>query len=872
MKIMIRRMPSWKLCILSLSIFAVAMPIIFPTDAAEDSESVEIIRDIWGTPHIFANSSEGAFFGLGYATAQDRMFQMEYSRRIVKGTISEIVGEKGLQSDKQWRTIGWYRNAQETAKNIDESTKLLLQAYSDGINHYLQENGDLLYLFQEYGINPEPWTPADSIACWYRISYFFNGLDNSEADNLHNFESLIEQLGFEEATHQLLPDLKIDESGAIVQETDMNPSLIMEIETYLGNHGYNNTVAPKILAQEDSPKASHNWVISGNRTTTGTAILHSDPQITIFAPSLWYEFHISGGEFDARGIGLAGAPAMIIGWNRNIAWGATAAKADVVDQYRLEINPENPNEYSYDGIYRPMEIREEEINLPNGTLIPMTVRNTLLGPVVTSLNPNSGFDEFAMQHAEVYRSNSCSLTSLMLLMKAKSYEDFNAAIANYMSPSLHMIYGDKNGNIAYQLLAGISLRSAEFPFFGAVAQPGNSSIYLWQDIIPKKYLPNTFNPPNGAISTANNLAAGTWYPIPTSFGTGDTIRSWRLRERLSMQDIFTPEDVLAIHQDTVNPAVREIVRLSRYINANTSLTLTTQAQRALTALQDWNGQFNSSQSAYPLISNFNLMFRASNTPLATIYGGGEGGLCNFAKKIKQDLDTNIQYVPTEDEKNYVDTLLKNAWTKTTTELGSDQSQWLQNYDHKIYIKFENNLENFGSLDPGADMTSQPLMCKHTATVLSQHGNSYSQNVRFDNIDLSLSILPPGTSEKPTSPLFNNQMPIWTEGSLHAAPLTRQIAQEDATNTMKLVFPPTAIPTQAPSPTPMPKHTAKPTGTPITTPTPITTYSPSYTSTPQPKSTPTTSALSITSETSYLIVGASAATAIAVIFLILKRRK
>ena len=866
------RKPSLKaLFTLLLLLLAVTIAIMIPTDAVAGSETVEIIRDIWGTPHIFANSSEGAFFGLGYATAQDRMFQMEYSRRIVKGTISEIVGEKGIQSDKQWRTLDWYRNAQETAENIDESAQLLLQAYSEGVNHYLQEKGNLLYLFQEYGISPEPWTPADSIACWYRISYYFNSLDNGEVDNLHKFENLIEQIGFDEATRQFLSDPIIDESGAIVQETVMDSSLIAEIETYMRNHGFNDTGTPQILTQEEMPKASHNWVIGGNRTTTGTAILHSDPQITIFTPSLWYEFHISGGEFDARGIGLAGAPAMLIGWNRNIAWGATAAKADVEDQYRLEINPQNPNEYWYNGTYRPMEIREEKINLSNGTRIILTCRKTLLGPVVTPLNPNGGLDEFAMQHAEVYKNNSCSLTSLMLLMKANSYENFTAAIANYMSPSVHMIYGDKYGNIAYQLLAGIPLRSSEFPFFGAVAQPGNSSVYLWQEIIPKKYLPNALNPPSGAISTANNLAVGTWYPIPTNFGTGDTIRSWRLRERLSMQDVFTPEDVLAIHQDTINPAVREIVRLARYIKTNTSLALTTQAQRALDALQDWTGQFNSSQSAYPLVSNFNLMFRASNTPLAAIYGGGEGGLCSFAKKIKQDLDTNLQYVPTEDEKNYVDVLLKNAWTKTTTELGSDQSKWLQNYDHSIYIKYENNLENFGSLDPNDDIVSPPLMCKHTATILSQHGNSYSQNVRFDNIDFSLSILPPGISENPISPLFINQIPIWAEGKLHAAPLTRQIVQENAVSVILLAFPPASNPTKTPEDSTA--SASNPAGYESPTPTstaPSPSVTPPFTS-PTPSASPNIQRLSLPIEIVYATAVVVAVIIIAIVLIIRKSK-
>ena len=776
---------------------------LVPRDVVSGSETIEIVRDYWGIPHIFASSSEGVFYGLGYATAQDRMFQMEYSRRIVKGIISELVGEKGLQSDKLWRTIGWYRNAQQTANNLDSQTSQLLQAYSEGVNHYLQETDNLLYLFENYGITPEQWTVADSIACWYRLSYHFSGLDKGEVSNLYKFEELTEQIGFEEATKQLFTSPIIDETGAIVQEQDMNPDLIAEIKTYLTDYGYDTNYTWPTSKMEEQPKASHAWVVGGNRTATGTAILHSDPQLLIYSPSIWYEFHISGGEFDARGIGVAGAPSMLIGWNRDIAWGATAAKGDIVDLYRLEINPQNANEYLYDGSYRTMEVFNEEIALRNGTRIPIKYRNTVLGPVVTSLLSNSGRDDFAMQHAEVYNTSLCSLKSGIELMKANDYESFRSAIENYLSPSIHMIYGDKNGNIAYQLLSGIPLRSAEYPFFGRVAQPGNSSAYNWKEIIPKRYLPHTFNPASGAISTANNMAVGSWYPLPISFGTGDTIRSWRLRERLSMKSVFSQEDVLAIHQDTVNPAVRELVRLAHHITDNLNQTLSSQALRALDALQSWNGQYNTSQSVYPLISNFNLMFRSTNTPLALVYGGGEGGLCSFAKKINHDLNINPYYVPTEDEKNYVDSLLENAWTKTLTDFGSNPSEWLENYDQTVYVKYQNNLENLGTLDANTDFTSPPLICKHTATILSQHGNSYSQNVRFDSIDLSKSVLPPGVSEDSNSPFFDNQISFWVEGELHPSPLSRGIILTEATSTTSLSYPPTPTPSPTPTESPTP---------------------------------------------------------------------
>jgi penicillin amidase len=768
-----------------LSLLLVAFFTAIARSGTFDGERVEIIRDNWGVPHIFADTSEDALFGLGYATAEDRMFQMEYSRRIVQGRISEIIGESGLESDKLWRTIGWYRNAQEAAENMDFETRMLLEAYSAGVNAYLEEKNDqLLYLFDEYGIHPNPWTVADSIACWYRLSLRFSNIDRNELSNLHHFEELIDQVGWEEAIEQMFETPIVDESGAIVQQEDVDPELIAEIAEYIGVHGYDIDEVESYASEIPLITASHAWVVGGNRSTTGSAILHSDPQITIYAPSLWYEFHISGGDFDARGIGVAGAPGMLIGWNNNIAWGATAAGGDLNDLFRLNINQSNHNQYYYDGEIKDIELFEEEITVKNERNVPVTYRRTVWGPLVTSLLSDvAPGEEIAMKHAEVHNSSICSLQAMMKIMQASDWETFQEAIENYMSPAIHLIYGDKNGNIGYQLLAGLPLRSAEWSHFGRICHPGNSSQYDWQEVIPKKYIPHVFNPSSGVISTANNMAVGSWYPLPISFGTGDTIRSWRLRERLTMFPEFSQEDMLDIHRDTVNPAVREMVRLAQQIVYNQDQNLSEEATNALGILDSWNGEYNTAQPAFPLIENLNLMFRPNVTPLASTYGGGQAGLCYFAKTVKMNLDQDPDYVPMTEERDFIDFLLKDAWQKTVNKYGVDPSQWLRQYDKTILLEFEKNLENFESFDPNNNFRSPGLDCKHTNTILSQHGNSYSQNVRFDDIDLSKSVLPPGLSENPSSPYFDNQILLWSSGQLHQSPLSREAIKESATRTV-----------------------------------------------------------------------------------------
>jgi len=758
------------------------------TILADSGETVEIFRDNWSIPHVFANTSAGAFFGLGYATAEDRMFQMEYSRRIIQGRISEIVGEEGIESDKVWRTLGWYEVAKKMEMSLDLETRRLLRAYADGVNTYLTENS-LLYLFNAYGIEPEPWAVADCIACWFRLAKFTGTLDANEVANFYKFEKLVQELGWDQAIQQMSQPPIVDESGAIVRQEDMDPGLIAEIEQYAADHGYSQYGTGLYLSGIDVPKCSHAWVIGGNRTSTGSAILHSDPQITITAPPLWYEFHICGGDFNCRGIGVAGSPAMLVGWNQNVSWGVTASGADEYDLFKLDINPSNPNQYQYDGIYRDMEIRQETITYRAGGSIILTCRQTVWGPVVTSLIPDVRLgDEFALKHAEVFDHSKCSLQAEIRMMKAYSWESFEEAIENYTAPVVHLIYGDKMGNIGYCFMANVPMRSRRSPLAGKIAQYGNSSEFDWQEIIPKRYLPHSFNPSTGVLSTANNMPVGSWYPLSLGVGTGgtgDSVRSWRLRERLSMQSTFSQEDVLGVHTDTVSPAARDITRLGRHITYVLGLNLSQEAMHALEALGPWNGECNATESNYPLVQNFYLFFRRSVTPLTLIYGGGEAGLCYFLKTVDNKLNQNASYVPTTDEKNYVDLSLRTTWTNTVNLYGSNSSEWLMKFDKTIFISYESNLEGFGSLDPTKDFVSPELQCLNLGTILSQTGNSYSQDVRFDNIDLSKSVMPPGASENSSSPFFDDQIPIWAKGELHEAPLSRQ-SIENMTTSLTLI--------------------------------------------------------------------------------------
>ncbi|MHB8897199.1 MAG: penicillin acylase family protein, partial [Thermoguttaceae bacterium] len=293
----------------------------------EDNGSVELIRDRWGVPHVFAQSDAGAMYGLGYATAQDRAFQMHYMLRILQGRLAETIGnvpkgrgdETALDNDRFMRTVGFYRAAQSAAGNLDPESRGLLDAYCAGVNAYTREHRDELHpLFKKLEWTPEPWTPADCIASWWHLGQFF------ATDGLHDlmqYRNLAQGTVRDprqargrggpptavESTEDLTP-LGPDDAAAVVGREDVADAWIQKTHAYLREHGYANAEGGGAgQGGAEGPKFSHAWVADGKTTGTGSATLVSKPQTPVTNPPLFYEFHICGKTFDVRGCGVPGS-------------------------------------------------------------------------------------------------------------------------------------------------------------------------------------------------------------------------------------------------------------------------------------------------------------------------------------------------------------------------------------------------------------------------------------------------------------------------------------------------------------------------------------------------------------------------------------
>ncbi|OHB74640.1 MAG: hypothetical protein A2Z25_10450 [Planctomycetes bacterium RBG_16_55_9] len=765
-----------------------------------ESRDIELLRDTWGVPHIFAKTDAGAMYGLGYATAEDRAFQMYYNLRIIQGRLAELVGDvkigvserfpqgrdSALQSDIKMRTIGYYRAAEQVAANLDGETLALLQAYSDGVNDYIRNHpNDLLYLFKKLDLEPEPWTPAACIVSWWRLALFFSG------DGLREIPAYYEIKAGQRQVRTFEPDDAVGEfrgrpvrdDASVIQRQDVTDEWVRKVMDFAVQHNLTRKVdSGPPLRLPPAPRFSHAWVVGKDKTTNHSAVLVSDPQTLVRNPSLFCEFHVSGKTFNARGVGVPGSPIILIGFSQSVAWGMTALGADQADLFVLKTDPNHPDQYLFDGRWRDMEVRNETIKIKNGQERIITIRQTHLGPVVTPLamGVRPG-DEVALKRIPICEPDRDTFEGALAMTRAKDVYEFQRAAGSWRFPSANCVFGDSKGNIGYKTILALPIRSTHALLDARAAHEGWSSENDWQGIAPHELLPQVINPKNGWLVTANHRPIASFYPIPMGISTGslgDSDRSWRLKERVLARESFNPQDVLDIHYDTIGPIKRDLVRLGYHLRDVLQYPLEEETLKALEYLEEWRAAGYKSEMAVKGTEIMNLMPMAFRQQFeaAVVYGGGISGLCNMLQTINARIEANPNAVLTEPEAEYVDLILRAAWRYGKSNYGDDPSKWHGLAQARLLetkLPYFSTLDGFESLDEEKDLTLPRLSCIEGGTIFSQQAQSYTQYVPINNADKAMALLPIGQSEHPDSPYRLSGYDLWSGGKLRPAPLSKE---------------------------------------------------------------------------------------------------
>ena len=544
------------------------LPVVNGTEGASGLKSpVEIVRDRWGVPHIFGDNLEDLVFAQGYVTAQDRLWQMEFSRRIGSGTLSEVLGASTLETDQFVRTIGFRRAAEAEWEKVDPETRGILEAFARGVNAYVESHPDKLPLeFTLLGFRPEPWQPVDSLT-WGKVMAWQLG-GNWDSEILR--AAMLRELG-EEMTRELLPGYPKD-----------GPTIVPAGVSYEG-------IGARAIASLRPIKetvgvvgiglGSNNWVVDGSKSITGKPLLADDPHLGVGMPAVWYEVHLCGGGLDVTGASFPGVPGVIIGHNRHIAWGVTNVGPDVQDLYIERINPANPNQYLYQDKWEDMRIIHEEIRV-KGRKEPVVleVRVTRHGPII---NPAvEGLDQPLAMRWTALEPGTVS-RSVLAINRASNWPEFRDALRYWSVPSQNFVYADTKGNIGYQTPGDIPIRAEGN---GLVPVPGWTGEYEWTGYIPFDELPTVYNPPTHYIATANNKVIGDDYRHHISYEWDPGYRARRIVQMLTAKDKLGPDDFRQMHLDQKSLFAADVLPHLARIKARDELT-----SKALDYLYNWDG-------------------------------------------------------------------------------------------------------------------------------------------------------------------------------------------------------------------------------------------------------------------------------------------
>jgi penicillin amidase len=391
-------------------------------------------------------------------------------------------------------------------------------------------------------------------------------------------------------------------------------------------------------------------------------------------------------------------------------------------------------------------------------------------------------DEVALKRVPLCEPQRDTSRGTLDMIRARDVHQFQKATAGWTFPSANCVFGDRQGNIGYQTLLSLPIRSARALLDDRAAHEGWDSANDWQGFLPAELLPQVINPAQGWLVSANHRPIASFYPVSLGISTGsagDTDRSWRLKERVkSHAGQFTPEDVLDIHYDTVASIKRDLVKLGYHLRDVQKYPLEEETLLALDYLERWRtagSKLEMSIKGTEILNLMPLAFR-QNFAAAVTYGGGLSGLCSMLQTINARIAANPQAPLLEEESEYVNLILRAAWRYGKANYGDDPSQWNERGKKALLaakMPYMSTLDGFGSLDPEKDITYPALRCTDGGTILSQQAQSYTQFVRLDDVDRSMSILPIGQSEHPDSPYRLSNYDLWGRGELHPAPVSRK---------------------------------------------------------------------------------------------------
>jgi penicillin amidase len=532
-------------------------------------------------PHIFAENDEDIYFLQGYVTAQHRLWQMEFQTHFAAGRVSEIVGERAVELDRNARRIGMVYGAQNSLKAMDSipEMKAVAEAYTKGVNAYINslEYKDLPLEYKILDYAPEAWTTL-------KISLLSKNmaltLSRGEAD--FEMANALRLFG-KQYLDVLYPDFLPEQDPIVNQPKQWTFSPIQPQAPALSPNIIGEYIQQRYQPPSNEGVGSNNWALAGSKTASGNAILCDDPHLQLSLPSIWYEMQLQTPSMNVYGVTIPGTPCITIGFTDSIAWGVTNAQRDVVDWYQIKFKDASKNEYLLDNKYIQTKKVVEEIKIKGGASFMDTVCYTVWGPVTFDDKFGTKNQKIPFAMRWVAHDLSAELMTFYKLNRGKSYNDYLEAMKYYSAPAQNFAFASVKGEVAMWVQGKYPVKwkgQGKFPL------DGTQSSQRWQDFIPQKQNVNAYNPSRGYVSSANQHPADSTYPYYVNANTYEYYRNRRINKVLDSLKGATVEDMKRLQNDNFNLQASE--SLPYFLAQLNEGALTPEGKAAYKMLAEWN--------------------------------------------------------------------------------------------------------------------------------------------------------------------------------------------------------------------------------------------------------------------------------------------
>lgn len=672
-----------------------------------------IQRDRRGIPHIQAASWQDAIFLQGYATAQDRLWQMDGLRRFGAGELAEVFGPSALPQDERSRGMQMKAMAERNSHALDPETRAVFAEYARGVNYFIDTNRDkysLEFSLPGHRYDPKPWTIADSIVVGLVMARDMTDLSNDDF-----------------------------ERGALLNAfTD--PAKF-------------RTLYPPVEGQYVAP-GSNAWAVSGSHSVDGKPLAANDPHLRYGIPGTWHLVHLKAPGLNVSGAALPGVPGVITGHNEQIAWGVTNLGADVMDLY-VENMDERTGRYIFQGKAEQAQLDRQFIAVKGQKPVELATWVTRHGPVIIRQNGKTYSMKWSAADGFGY--------PFFDLDRAQNWTEFRAALNKFWVPGQNFIYADRAGNIGYQATGGVPIRKN---FDGNVPLDGSSGQFEWGGYIPFEQLPSVYNPAGGLIVTANQDPFPPRYSYTVDGGFADQYRADQIKARLLAKPKLTVSDMLAIQKDVFS-AYDYFLGQQAIAACAKSSPKDDVVRQAVDVLRVWNGQMDKDEAA-PFIAE--LLSGELRTSLVSLnLRSGQQSVTPRVLPKQGVVEQLLRSRPTgwvahDDWDAWLLANLGTALSHGRQEQGSPVSKWrwgkqMQwNVAHPFgkELPFVNGFFDIGPIP----MSGGPTTVKQTSLTL---GPSERMVVDLSNLDESVQNIPFGESGAVASSHYKDEWPAYYAG-------------------------------------------------------------------------------------------------------------